>query len=110
MSREIFSHEVASPHKRQSEKGDRMDKSQKMRGCVALLEVSRNNLNEVKETLLNELKNLFRALEIQDQDFEKIEDPQLYSIALDLDYNAHEIAEKVEELESLIIDLDKLNV
>lgn len=87
-----------------------MDKSQKMRGCVALLEVARNNLSEVKETLLNELKNLFRALEIQDQDFEKIEDAQLYSIALDLDYNADEIAEKVEELESLIKDLDKLKV
>ena len=110
MSREIFSHEVASPHKRQSEKGDHMDKSQKMRGCVALLEVSRNNLNEVKETLLIELKSLFKALEITDSDFEKIEDAQLYSIALDLDYNAHEIAEKVEEFESLIKDLEKLKV
>ena len=87
-----------------------MDKSQKMRGCVALLEVARNNLSEVKETLLNELKSLFRALEITDSDFEKIEDAQLYSIALDLDYNAHEIAEKVEELESLIKDLDKLKI
>lgn len=87
-----------------------MDKSQKMRGSVAVLEVARNNLNEVRETLLNELKSLFRALEITDSDFEKIEDAQLYSIALDLDYNAHEIAEKVEELESLIKDLDKLKV
>ena len=87
-----------------------MDKSQKMRGCVALLEVSRNNLNEVRETLLNELKSLFKALEITDSDFEKIEDAQLYGIALDLDYNAHEIADKVEELESLIKDLDKLKV
>ena len=110
MSREIFSHEVASPHKRQSEKGDHMDKSQKMRGCAALLEVSRNNLNEVRENLLNELKSLFKALEITDSDFEKIEDAQLYSIALDLDYNAHEIAEKVEEFESLIKDLEKLKV
>lgn len=87
-----------------------MDKSQKMCGCVALLEVARNNLSEVRETLLNELKSLFRALEITDSDFEKIEDAQLYGIALDLDYNAHEIAEKVEELESLIKDLDKLKV
>ena len=87
-----------------------MNKNEKMRGCVALLEVARNNLSEVKETLLNELKNLFRALEITDSDFEKIEDAQLYGIALDLDYNAHEIAEKVEELESLIKDLDKLKV
>lgn len=81
-----------------------------MCGCVALLEVARNNLSEVRETLLNELKSLFRALEITDSDFEKIEDAQLYGIALDLDYNAHEIAEKVEELESLIKDLDKLKV
>ena len=81
-----------------------------MRGSVAVLEVARNNLNEVKETLLNELKSLFRALNITDSDFEKIEDAQLYGIALDLDYNAQEIADKVEELESLIKDLDKIKV
>ena len=81
-----------------------------MRGSVAVLEVARNNLNEVKETLLNELKSLFRALNITDSDFEKIEDAQLYGIALDLDYNAREIGEKVEDLDSLIKDLDKLKV
>lgn len=87
-----------------------MDKSQKMRGCVALLEVSRCNLIEIKESLLNELKCIFKALDITDSDFEKIEDAQLYGIALDLDYNAHQIADNIEELESLIKDLDKLKV
>ena len=87
-----------------------MNRSQKMHGCATLLKMSRNNLNEVKESLLSELKSLFRALEIQDQDFEKIEDAQLYKIALDLDYNAHEIAEKVEELESIIQDIEKINI
>ena len=59
-------------------------------------------------TLLWELAKYFQPF--FKLSFEKIEDAQLYSIALDLDYNAHEIAEKVEELESLIKDLDKLKI
>lgn len=87
-----------------------MNKTEKMRGCVALCALSLNNLKELREALLNELKALFKALEIKDQDSEKIEDPQLYKIALDLEYNAEELKSSVEELESIIKDLEKLEI
>ena len=87
-----------------------MDKSQKMRGCVALCALSLNNLKELREALLNELKALFKALEIKDQDSEKIEDPQLYKIALDLEYNADSLKSSAEDLESIIKDLEKLEI
>ena len=87
-----------------------MDKTQKMRGCVALCSVSLNNLKELREALLNELGCLYRALGIEDQDSEKIEDAQLYKIALDLEYNAESLKSSAEDLESIIKDLDKLKI
>lgn len=87
-----------------------MDKTQKMRGCVALCSVSLNNLKELREALLNELSCLYRALGIEDQDSEKVEDPQLYKIALDLEYNAESLKSCAEDLESVIKDLDKLKI
>ncbi len=87
-----------------------MNKTEKMRGCVALCALSLNNLKELREALLNELKALFKALEIKDQDSEKIEDPQLYKIALDLEYNAESLKSSAEDLESVLKDLEKLNI
>lgn len=87
-----------------------MNKTEKMRGCVALCALSLNNLKELREALLNELKALFKALEIKDQDSEKIEDPQLYKIALDLEYNADSLKSSAEDLESIIKDLEKLEI
>ena len=87
-----------------------MNKTEKMRGCVALCALSLNNLKELRETLSNELKALFKALEIKDQDSEKIEDPQLYKIALDLEYNADSLKSSAEDLESIIKDLEKLEI
>ena len=87
-----------------------MNKTEKMRGCVALCGVALSNLRELRETLLNELKVLFKALEIKDQDSEKIEDPQLYKIALDLEYNADSLKSSAEDLESVLKDLEKLNI
>ena len=87
-----------------------MNKTEKMRGCIALCALSLNNLKELREALLNELKALFKALEIKDQDSEKIEDPQLYKIALDLEYNADSLKSSAEDLESIIKDLEKLEI
>ena len=87
-----------------------MNKAEKMRGCVALCSLSLNNLKELKEALLLELKTLFRALEIEDADFEKIEDAELYKIALDLDYNAQELDSIGEDLANVIKYLEKLKI
>ena len=81
-----------------------------MRGCVALCAVSLNNLKEIREALLNELKTLFRALEIEDQDPEKIEDVELYKIANDLQYNAEEIESIGEDLANVIKYLERLKI
>lgn len=87
-----------------------MNKTEKMRGCVALCALSLNNLKELREALLNELKALFKALDIKDQDSEKIEDPQLYKIALDLEYNADSLKSSADDLESILKDLEKINI
>ena len=87
-----------------------MNKTEKLRGCVALCAVSLNNLKEIKEALLNELKTLFRALEIEDQDPEKIEDAELYKIANDLQYNAEEIESIGEDLANVIKYLERLKI
>ena len=87
-----------------------MDKTEKMRGCVALCAISLNNLKELREALINELKLLYRALEIEDNDSEKIEDPALYKIALDLEYNADSLKSSAEDLESVLKDLEKINI
>lgn len=87
-----------------------MNKSEKLQGSIALCQVAFNNLMELSEALRMELKSLFRALEIEDQDAEKIEDAQLYKIALDLDYNAEEIKINAEDLKKLVEYLEKLKV
>ena len=87
-----------------------MNKSEKIQGSIALCQVAFNNLMELSEALRAELKTLFRALEIEDQDAEKIEDAQLYKIALDLDYNAGEIKSNAEDLQNVIKYLEKLKV
>ena len=87
-----------------------MNKTEKMRGSVELCAVSLANLRELRETLLNELKVLFMALEIKDQDTEKIEDPQLYKIALDLEFNADSLKSSAEDLEAVLKDLEKINI
>ena len=87
-----------------------MNKSEKLRGCVALCELSLNNLKELKEAILLELKTLFRALEIEDQDSEKIEDVELYKIANDLEYNAEELESIGEDLAKVIKYLDRLKI
>ena len=87
-----------------------MNKTEKMRGCVALCALSLNNLKELREAVLLELKTLFKALEIEDQDTEKIEDVELYKIANDLEWNAERLQDSAEELESLLKDLEKINI
>lgn len=87
-----------------------MNKTEKMRGCVALCAVALTNLNEIKEALTTELNALFLALGIKDKDAEKIEDAQLYHIALDLDYNAHEVQSIGEDLANVIKYLEKLSI
>ncbi len=87
-----------------------MNKTEKMRGCVALCAVALNNLKEIKETLTTELNALFLALGIKDKDAEKIEDAELYKIALDLDYNAQEVESIGEDLANVIKYLEKLSI
>ena len=87
-----------------------MNKTEKMRGCVALCALSLNNLKELREAVLVELKALFRALEIEDQDTEKIEDVELYKIANDLEWNAEQLEGSAKDLESLIQDLEKIRI
>ena len=87
-----------------------MNKSEKLQGSIALCQVAFNNLMELSEALRVELKTLFRALEIEDQDAEKIEDAQLYKIALDLDYNAEEIQSNAQDLLNVVKYLEKLKV
>ena len=87
-----------------------MNKTEKLRGCVALCAVSFNNLKELREALLHELKTLFKALEIEDQDPEKIEDVELYKIANDLQYNAEEIESIGEDLANVIKYLERLKI
>lgn len=87
-----------------------MNKTEKMRGVFALCSVALTNMKELQEALTNELKTLFKALEIEDQDSEKIEDPALYKIALDLEFNADNLRSCAQDLESVIKDLDRIKI
>ena len=87
-----------------------MNKTEKMRGCVALCGVALSNLRELRETLLNELSCLYKALGIEDQDSEKIEDVQLYKIAGDLEWNAERLQSASEDLASVLEDLEKIKI
>lgn len=102
---------VASPRKTERERHILiMNKTEKMRGVVALCAVSLANLRELRDALLNERSLLFKALEIKDEDAEKIDDPQLYKIALDLEYNADSLKSSAEDLESVLKDLERLSI
>ena len=87
-----------------------MNKTEKMRGCVAICTVALNNLKEIKEALITDLNALYLALDIKNRDIEEIEDPQLYNIALDLQYNAEEIDGLSEDLANVIKYLERLKI
>lgn len=87
-----------------------MNKAEKMRGCVALVKIAVNQMKEIRSETLKEWEALFLALGIRDKDAEKIEDTQLYKIALDLEYNAQELKTSAEDLESIIKDLEKISL
>lgn len=87
-----------------------MNKSKKLGEALALCGVALSILKELEENERQELKLLFKALEIEDQDSEKIEDASLYSIALDLDYNADQLKEQAEEMESFIKGLERVKL
>lgn len=84
-----------------------MNKSKKLGEALALCGVALSILKELEEAQRSELKLLFKALEIEDQDSEKIEDASLYGIALNLDYSADQLKDQAEELEKFIKDLEK---
>ena len=86
-----------------------MNKTEKMRGCVALCKIASSTMQELRSEVLKELDSLFLALGIKDKDAEKIEDAQLYKIALDLEYNAESLKSSAEDLESIIKDLEKIS-
>ena len=87
-----------------------MDKTEKMRGCVALCGVALANMRELRDTLLKELYVLFMALDIKDNDSEKIEDPELYKIALDLEYNAESLRGSADDLQAVLQGLEKVKI
>ena len=87
-----------------------MNKAEKMRECVALVKIAVNQMQELRSEALKEWEALFLALGIRDKDAEKIEDAQLYKIALDLEYNAQSLKTSAEDLESIIKDLEKISL
>lgn len=87
-----------------------MNKSKKLGEALALCGVALSILKELEEAEKSELKLLFKALEIEDQDPEKIEDAKLYGIALDLDSNAHFLNNTADDLATIIKDIEKLKV
>ena len=87
-----------------------MNKIEKMRGCVALCKIASSTMQELRSEVLKELDSLFLALGIRDKDPEKIEDVQLYKIALDLDDSAHNLKMSSEDLDSVIKDLEKISL
>ena len=87
-----------------------MNKSKKLGEALALCGVVLTILKELEENERQELKLLFKALEIEDQDSEKIEDPTLYEIALNLDFNAGQLKDQAEEMQSFIKYLEKIKL
>ena len=87
-----------------------MNKTEKMRGCVALCKIASSTMQELRSEVLKELDSLFLALGIRDKDPEKIEDAQLYKIALDLDASAYDLKISSEDLDSVIKDLEKISL
>ena len=101
--------EGRKPSKDRARKAENMNKNEKMRGCVALVKIAVAQMQELRSETLKEWESLFLALGIRDKDPEKIEDAQLYKIALDLEYNAQELKTSAEDLESIIKDLEKIS-
>lgn len=85
-----------------------MEKMRKVNETLQLLEIARHNLRDLSEACENERKLVFRALEVDDA--EEVEDPKLYSIINDLEYNAKDLKDKAEELEGFIKDLEKIKL
>ena len=87
-----------------------MEKSRKLSECVALCNIVVNCLNEISAEAEKERKLIFKALEIEGEDAEKVEDPKLYGLVLDLEYNARELKNLGEEVQSIIKDLEKIKL
>lgn len=87
-----------------------MNKSKKLGEALALCGVALSILKELEENERSELKLLFKALDITDADFEKIEDAKLYGIALDLDSHAHFLKNQAEDLETVMQDIERLKL
>lgn len=85
-----------------------MEKMRKVNETLQLLEIARHNLRDLSEACENERKLIFRALNVSDA--EQVEDAQLYCIVNDLEYNAKDLADKVEEVESFIKDLERVKL
>ena len=87
-----------------------MNKSKKLGEALALCGVALSILKELEENERSELKLLFKALDITDADFEKIEDAKLYGIALDLDSHAYSLKNQAEDLETVMQDIERLKL
>lgn len=85
-----------------------MEKMRKVNEILQLLEIARHNLRDLAEACENEHKLIFKALEVEDA--EQVEDAKLYGIVLDLEYNIKDLADKAEELESFIKDIEKIKL
>ena len=85
-----------------------MEKMRKVNETLQLLEIARHNLRDLAEACENEKKLIFRALEVDEE--EEIDDAKLYGIVLDLEFNIKDLADKAEELESFIKDIEKIKL
>lgn len=88
-----------------------MQRSSKIYECSTLIHVVLNRLEELKQDLGNDFKNVLRSVDAVDID--DIKDPEIYSIASDLEFAMQDLSRKMEELtafsESLVaLDLSKI--
>ena len=87
-----------------------MEKNRKLSECVALCNIVVNCLNEISTETEKERKLIFKALEIENEDAERVEDPKLYGLVLDHEYNAKQLKDLAEEVQSIIKDLEKIKL
>lgn len=85
-----------------------MTKNEKIEACILLCTLAIKNAEETKQEAESERSALFKALNIEDQDTEKIEDPQLYGIANDLEFNSKCLEDIKEELEAVVKDFKRI--
>lgn len=88
-----------------------MERTNKILECQILLNVIMNRLEEIKQDLGKDFKSVLISADAIDID--DIKEPELYSIASDLEYAMQDISRKMEELtdfsESLkALDLSKV--